>query len=115
MKVELFITRKVLFEKHSIKNDVEGFIISYLEDCEVEFIKLKKIILYKRNSLILFRHDIEIGYFYINYYLIWSHILFLLNTKGIQNVDFIDEIIKMNLMITFFEVRGLIGIDVGIC
>ena len=42
MKVELFITRKVLFEKHSIKNDVEGFIISYLEDCEVEFIKLKR-------------------------------------------------------------------------
>ena len=57
MKVELIITRKVLFEKISIIRDMEVFFLSFLEGCEIKLSDVyPNYIFYVKDDEILFQH-----------------------------------------------------------
>ncbi len=73
MKVELIITRKVIFEKFNIKHEMEDFFLSFVDECEIKLSK-KYIysIFYVKNDLILFEQQIKNRHFYVRYDLIWS-------------------------------------------
>ena len=73
MKVELIITRKVLFEKFSIIRDMEGFFLSFLEGCEIKISdKYPGSIFYIKNDKILFQQEMKNKYFWVEYDFIWS-------------------------------------------
>ena len=73
MKVELIITRKVLFEKISIIRDMEVFFLSFLEGCEIKVSdKYPDYIFFVKGDEILFQQDVKNKYFYVRYNLIWS-------------------------------------------
>ena len=73
MKVELIITRKVLFEKISIIRDMEVFFLSFLEGCEIKISdKYPDSIFYIKNDKILFQQKMKNKYFWVEYDFIWS-------------------------------------------
>lgn len=72
-KVNLHITRKVLFEKFSIKNDMEGLFLSFLDGCEMNVDEqYPNSIFYVKNGKVLFRQELKNKYFSISNNSIWS-------------------------------------------
>ena len=73
MNVELIITRKVLFEKFSIKQDMEVFLLSSLEGCEINLSDAyPNYIFFVKDDEILFQQDVKNKYFHVKHSLIWS-------------------------------------------
>ncbi len=73
MKIELIITRKVLFEKFNIKHEMNVFFLSFLEGCEIKISdKYQDFVFYVKNDLILFQQELKNRYFWVKYDLIWS-------------------------------------------
>lgn len=72
MKVELIITRKVLFEKFDIKHEMEIFFLSFLDGCEIKLSeKYPGSIFFIKNDVVLFEQETKNKYFYIRYDSIW--------------------------------------------
>jgi len=60
MKVKLSITRKVLTEKFSLKNDMEVFFLSFLEGCEINTCEeYPNFYFYVKAGKILFQYEIR--------------------------------------------------------
>src|SRR3972149_10736335 len=72
MKVELIITRKVLTEKFSIKSDMEGFFLSFLDGCELKVSDMYPgNIFYIKDGFIFFQQGTATKSFYVRYKMIW--------------------------------------------
>lgn len=73
MKVKLTITRKVLFEKYSLYEDMKGFFLSFLDGCELKVSEnYPDSIFYVKNDKVLFKQDFKYKVFYVSNNLIWS-------------------------------------------
>ena len=73
MKVELIITRKVLIEKYSIKQDSEWFFLSFLDGCEIKLNeKFPDSLFYVKDGLCLFAQILTSKFFFVSYDVIWS-------------------------------------------
>ena len=106
MKVELQITRKVLFEKYSLQQDMEGFFTFMLEGCEIKKLEKEKYsIFYVKNDLILFEIVIdendETNYhsFVVRNDLIWSVFIEKYKLSFEHTYDYISIFLKMYLRI----------------
>jgi len=72
MKVELIITRKVLTEKFSIKSDMGGFFLSFLDGCELKVSDMYPgNIFYIKDGFIFFQQGTATKNFYVRYKMIW--------------------------------------------
>ena len=91
MIIKLDITRQVLTEKFSIKNEMEVFFLSFLEGCELKSNKkYSDSLFYIKNDKIMFEYQFKSKYFWVRYDIIWS----VFEQKYLMEYDQIQKFLK---------------------
>lgn len=103
MQLQLFITRKVLFEKFSINTQIEGFFLSVLDGCEIKTCKNypDSVFLIKENQL-FFGYNSYNRSFNVKNNGIWS----ILKQKYRMNQHQIQTFIK-NMFDTHVKIKEI--------
>lgn len=100
MKITNSISRKVLFEKFNIKHEMQDFLLSQLDGCDVKLLKdYPKSIFYVKDDIWLFWQDFKNKRLWVRYYEIWSvfSMKYKLKHQQIQQLitDTLDEPLKL--------------------
>jgi len=100
LKIELHITRKVLFEKYSIQNEIEYFFLSILDGCDIKILdSYPGSIFYLKNDKILFTYECVPNIFRVRYNLVWLMFKEKYLISNMQIQTFIKNLINKNFKV----------------
>ncbi len=107
MKIDLGQRRKVLMEKHTKQTEMELFVLSFLDDCEIktyENKKYKDYIFYIKDGNFMFYAKPKENRFIVRSVLIWTPLQNELNINHYEARTFITKTLSRNINLNNYTI-----------